>query len=285
MIGFLNVYKPEGMTSNAVVQKVRKKFNIKKVGHLGTLDPMACGILPLAIGKATRLFDYSLEKTKKYITIFDFGYTTDTLDITGQVTVINNIIPTINDLKRILPQMVGTFDQVPPNFSAKNINGKRAYDLARAGKEFTLPPKEVTIYEINFIEKIDDNRFKFEIVCSAGTYIRSIARDMGKLLNICACMSFLERIETGVFNLTNSIKLEELLTKDYVENEIMSPLQVFKNFDIINIDNEIYIKLKNGIRVDYTEIKNNSFVIYNKNIIGVSKPNKNILKLDTFLEE
>lgn len=285
MIGFLNVYKPEGMTSNAVVQKVRKKFNIKKVGHLGTLDPMACGVLPIAIGKATRLFDYSLEKTKKYITIFDFGYTTDTLDVTGKITSDNGNIPTTNDITQILSQLVGTFNQVPPNFSAKNINGRRAYDLARVGEEFTLPPKEVTIFEIKFIEQVDFNKFKFEIVCSAGTYIRSIARDIADLLNTYACMSYLERVETGVFNLGNSIKLDYLLEKNNLNDYIISPLQVFRNFEIINIDNEIYTKLKNGIKVDYREIRNNTFVLYNNNIIGVAKPNKDILKLDTFLEE
>lgn len=285
MIGFLNIYKPSGMTSNAVVQKIKKKFHIDKIGHMGTLDPMACGILPLAIGKATRLFDYSLEKTKKYNVIFDFGFETDSLDITGNITKENCYIPSIEEIKNILPQITCSYEQVPPNFSAKNINGKRAYELARNGEEFELKPKLITIYDLKLIEPLDNKRFRFEVTCSSGTYIRALGRDIAKLLNTCATMCFLERISSGNFDIETSVKLEDILKVETLENYIISPLSVFKNFDIINIDEKTYIDLKNGKKIPHTEIKNNSFVLYQNSLIGVSKPSIDTLKLNTYLEE
>jgi len=284
MIGFLNIYKPSGITSNAVVQKVRKHFNIKKIGHLGTLDPIACGVLPLAIGKATRLFDYSLDKNKVYNAVFEFGYTTDSLDSTGNVTIQNGLVPYEQEILNILPNLTGKISQIPPNFSAKNIDGRRAYDLAREGLEFELKPKEIEIYSIELLEKINDTSYKFRISCSSGTYIRAIARDMGALLNTHACMTYLERCETGVFNIDNSIKLEEALQLSNIEDKILSPLDVFKNFDIIELNDIMYKKIRHGIKVDDYKVNKNSFLIYNGNLIGVSKPN-NYLKLDTFLDE
>lgn len=158
MIGFINIYKPNGMTSNAVVQKIKKHFHINKIGHMGTLDPMAEGLLPIAIGKATRLFDYMLDKKKTYNVIFEFGYETNTLDITGEKTASNACDITSENIKSVCEEMIGKQMQMPPKFSAKNVNGARAYDLARRGIEFELKPKEIEIYQFDLLSRIDQNK-------------------------------------------------------------------------------------------------------------------------------
>lgn len=284
MIGFLNIYKPKDITSNAVVQKIRKKFNIKKAGHMGTLDPMASGILPIAIGKATRLFDYMLEKRKTYIVEYIFGYETDTLDITGVETNRNNVLPSIDIIKEKISKMIGKQSQLPPKYSAKNVNGRRAYDLAREGIEFELKPKEIEIFDMEILD-FSKNLLKLKIECSSGTYIRAIGRDLAYSFGGYATMSSLERCQTSLFSIENSITLDDILKHDSLENIIISPLDVFKNYDRITIDFDTYQDLKNGKFVEYDFIKNNTFVLYNKIIIGICKENKSQLKLDTYLEE
>lgn len=285
MIGFINVYKPSNITSNAVVQKIKKQFNIKKIGHMGTLDPLACGLLPIAVGKATRLFDYFLQKKKIYNVIFDFGYETDTLDITGQVINATNVIPNEIELINAVNLMIGKQLQMPPKYSAKNINGKRAYDLARNGINFELKPNEIEIFEFDLIEKISETKYKFKIVCSSGTYIRAIGRDLAKYLNTFATMSFLERVEMGYFDIENSIKLDDLLQLESIDDVLISALKVFSHFDSINIDDATYKDLVDGKVVERTGIKNNTFVINNSIIVGVATPRENQLKIDTFLKE
>lgn len=306
MINFLNVYKPSGITSNAVVQKIKKKFGLDKVGHMGTLDPMACGLLPIAIGKATRLFDYMLQKTKTYTAIFDFGYETDTLDTTGQVVAsdvadiqvgqkieanqINIISSAKSDLvsceklTEALNSMLGKQNQIPPRYSAKNIDGARAYDLARAGVEFELSPKEIEIYKLELIDQISDLRYKLKITCSSGTYIRAIGRDLGEKLGTHATMSYLERSDMGVFNLNNCVLLDDLLAGDLLDY-LLSPTYVLRNFDVIKVDDKVCQNLIDGKFVEWTEISKNSFVIFQDKLLGVAKPRKNQLKLDTFLKE
>ena len=284
MIGFLNVYKPTGLTSQAVVSKIKKKFNINKIGHMGTLDPLACGVLPIAIGKATRLFDYSLKKDKVYKVIFEFGYTTDSLDSDGNITIQNGRVPTTEEIKSTITKMIGKCNQLPPNFSAKRVNGYRAYELARKGIDFELKPKEIEIYSFDFLNKVGDNGYEFLIKCSSGTYIRSIGRDLGESLGTVACMRFLERVETGVFNKDNAIKLDDLLVSE-IDKHIISPLQVFTNFDKINIDDNTYKDLLNGKVIKCDTIKNDTFIICNNNLIGVAKQNYEYLKLSTYLEE
>lgn len=284
MLGFINVIKPSGMTSNAVVQKVKKRFGIKKIGHFGTLDPMASGILPLAIGKATRLFEYSLEKTKGYIATFEFGYLTDTLDAEGIVTHSNGEMPTEDEIRAILPDLLGDQDQIPPNYSAKNVDGKRAYDLARAGVEFELKPKRITISKLELISKISSSKYVFNIECSSGTYIRSIARDLGDKLGTYATMTALNRTMAGNFVTTNAIELDELLKKDSLEGILLKPNEIFKTFGKIEITKDEYTKLKNGIKL-FRAVEKDSFVYFNGSIVGIAKSNEKLLKLDTYLDD
>ena len=283
MIGFINVYKPSNMTSNFVVQKVRKRFGISKIGHMGTLDPLASGILPLAVGKATRLFDYMLEKVKMYRVTYEFGYETDTLDSTGNVINTCDFLPSRNDILAIIKSMIGKQNQIPPKYSAKNVNGSRAYDLARKGIDFELKPKEIEIFDISLTD-YNDKSCSFEIRCSAGTYIRAIGRDIAYKLNSLATMTRLERCETGVFTLSNAIQFDDLLNTNNLNDVILSPLDVFKNYDQIVIDYNQYIDLKNGKKIKYKYLDKNSFLIYEDIIVGICKSGKDYLKLDTYLE-
>ena len=154
MIGVVNINKPVGTTSSNVVVKIKKLLNIKKVGHMGTLDPLAQGVLPICVGKATRLFDYFLKKQKTYIAQFRFGEQTDTLDLEGNIIDISTNIPTKTEIEKALKVFIGEINQIPPMFSSKKINGKKAYDLARKGEEIELQPCKITIYDYKLLKQI-----------------------------------------------------------------------------------------------------------------------------------
>ena len=216
--GFFNVDKPSGLTSSTVVNKC-KWLTSTPCGHMGTLDPLASGVLPVGVGNATRLFDYFLEKEKEYIAEFTFGVSSDTLDSTGELE-ISGRIPSEEELVGVLPSLVGEVDQIPPKFSAKNVNGRRGYELARAGVDFELPAKRVRIFGVELLGKGEsENSFEFKIKCGGGTYIRSIARDMAFALETNAVMSALKRTKSGVFELENAIPFS-LLQEDLPVEEL-----------------------------------------------------------------
>ena len=251
---------------------------------MGTLDPLASGLLPIAVGKATRLFDYMLEKVKRYNVTYEFGYETDTLDSTGQIVSKSKIVPTDSEIISAIKTMIGKQEQIPPKFSAKNINGSRAYDLARKGIDFELSPKEIEIFEIELLNK-NNNAFDFTILCSSGTYIRAIGRDLAYKLGTFATMTRLERSQTGCFALSNSINLDDALKYDNIEDILISPLDVFTNYNKKIIDSKQYKDLVDGKIIKYEYTPNNNFLIYNDKLIGISKGGKDYLKLDTYLEE
>jgi len=286
MIGFINVYKPAGVTSSAVVGKIRKKFKIKKIGHMGTLDPMAKGILPLAVGKATRMFDYFLNKNKTYIATFQFGYETTTLDCLGEKIKENSVRPNENDIKNAIKvNFLGKIKQIPPAFSAKHVDGMRAYDLARNGQNVELPPNEVEIFDFELIESLGDNSFKFKIKCGSGTYIRSLARDLGYALKTFGTMTALERVESGHFDLESSHSLDEILENENIENFLISVEKVFKNFKRIELNDFEFTRLKNGLKLK-TNLKNElSFLFNNGKLVGVADLNNNELSIKTYLLE
>ena len=161
MNGFINLYKPSGITSAYALNIIKKKFRGVKLGHMGTLDPLACGILPIAFGKSTRLFDFLLEKEKIYNAVFEFSYETDTLDVTGTITKSGGKIPTKEEILSVLPKLIGEVDQVPPSYSAKNVNGKRSYELARKGISVELPSKKVVIHNIELVKEVKNGSFLF----------------------------------------------------------------------------------------------------------------------------
>lgn len=223
MLGFLNIYKPANCTSHDVVAKLRKILNIKKIGHSGTLDPFATGVLVIGINEATRLFEY-LHSDKTYLATIQFGLETNTNDITGDVLYKSDKIPHLSEVSNELNKYKGKIKQVPPVVSAINIKGKRAYKLARENKiNLTdLKEREIEIYSINIIS-YDLPNLVLKIHCSSGTYIRSIARDLGKALNTCAVLSELERTQIGIHFLSSqSINLESITTSN-LEQYIISP--------------------------------------------------------------
>lgn len=285
MNGIFNILKPSGMSSNAVLTKIKKRFNIKKVGHLGTLDPAGTGVLPVTVGKATRLFDLFLKKDKVYRAVFSFGKTTDTLDSEGIITNEGGVVPAEKEIKAVLNSFLGNQKQMPPKFSAKNVNGKRAYDLAREGVEFELKPKEVNIFDIKLLEQVNENSYLFEIHCSSGTYIRSLARDIATKLNTYAFMSSIIRTSSGMFNIEDAITIEELLKEDS-KKHLIGFDKILKEFPIIRLESKYYNDLINGRKVGLTNIDSlEEFLLYCKNeFFGIAIIKDGIIKITTYLK-
>lgn len=215
MNGWLNFYKPVGMTSAQAVAMVKKHFDAQKVGHGGTLDPLAEGVLPLAFGKATKTMQFCLEADKAYEFVMTFGRATTTDDAEGDTVKESAERPTQDDIEAVLPQFLGAIEQLPPLFSALKVNGKRAYDLARAGEEFELEKRPVTIKSLELLEIAEDKDgkcalAKFSCHVTKGTYVRSLARDIGEALGCFGYISELVRTKAGVFEITNCIATDQL---------------------------------------------------------------------------
>lgn len=285
MLGFLNINKPSGISSSAVVSKIRKKLMIKKIGHMGTLDPLASGVLPIAVGKATRLFDYFLNKNKKYYAEFEFGYETSTLDSEGEIVKKSNFIPTKEDILNVLDRFIGKISQMPPNFSAKKVNGVSAYNLARKNVEIDLKPSIVEIFELKFIDQLSHTKFAFEITCGSGTYIRSIARDLGVALNTFGTMTKLIRVKSGDgFLIENAIELENFIQLDNPNDLLIKCDDVFK-FDKYDLTDKEYIDVRNGLKTCFIKpFEKDTFLYHNSRLIGVAENGINYLKVKVNLE-
>lgn len=249
MIGVIVVDKPQGVTSSNVVVKIKKILNEKKVGHMGTLDPLASGVLPICIGKATRLFDLFLKKDKTYIAHFTFGETTPTLDRESEVNKTCKHIPNKNEIEEAIKNnFLGEILQIPPIHSSKKIGGQSAYSYARRGEKIDLPPNKVTIYDFKVLSQVDDRTYKFLITCSSGTYIRSLARDLGLATKSLATMSFLRRTRCGMFEIESAVKMDDL-SLETIKDNILPIEDVLKDYDKINISRDIYLKIRNGINM------------------------------------
>ena len=264
MRGILLVNKRQGWTSFDAVNFCKRVFNTREVGHLGTLDPMATGVLAVTVGSANKLFDMFLNKTKTYIAEFTFGYSTDTLDAEGQVDDRCDIIPTFEQIKSVLPVFIGEIEQIPPKYSAKKIGGKKAYDLARSGQEFELKPSKVTINNLKILD-YNNGVLKLEIECGAGTYIRSLGRDIAFKLNTLATMTSLVRTKLGTWNIEDCIDIKDN-TNEFIQSKLLPIDSVFNNLS--TLDNvEMVNRLLNGQTViadltdgDYRLYKDSEFV-------------------------
>lgn len=270
MFGVINIYKPKGMTSHDVVSVLRKKLNIKQVGHTGTLDPFAEGVLPVCVGKATRLIEY-FEDDKEYLATVQFGSQTTTYDLEGDITQTSSTKITQTDLEKALEAFRGEILQTPPIYSAIKVNGKKLYEYAREGKEVKIEPRKVTIYKIE-LKSFDEIKQQAEISikCSKGTYIRSIANDLGVNLGCFGHLVKLIRTQAGKFLVENSVQLDDL----DIKNKIQSPLEVL-SLPQINVNDIMHEKISHGmsIKTNTDKIKIGDFLIliYNNNIdaIGV----------------
>ncbi len=211
MNGFLCVLKPPGMTSSDVVVRVRRRLPKGcKAGHAGTLDPEAAGVLPVMVGRATRLFDYLVDKEKVYVAQLVPGYETDTQDAHGRRIAGTGEGTTCEALKAALSRFVGEIDQVPPMFSALKRDGRKLCDVARAGDEVQLAPRKVRVHAIDVLHALEDGSFLLRVACGRGTYIRTLCHDIGRALGCRAHMGFLLRASSGVFSLDDAVTLEAL---------------------------------------------------------------------------
>lgn len=255
--GIINVYKEVGFTSRDAVSKLTGILRQRKIGHTGTLDPAAEGVLPMCIGKATKLCELLTDHRKQYIAEIKFGIATDTEDVTGEIIEETSFSNdwyeeklTEDNLSKVISGFIGRQLQTPPMYSAKRVGGKRLYELAREGKVIERKPCEITIYSIE-IKNIDVSRREATIVvdCSKGTYIRTLCKDIGDELGCKAAMKSLIRTKTGDFLLENSYKLDEIekLVKENRVSEIIIPIEdVFKNLQRVDVSGYAGILLENG---------------------------------------
>lgn len=255
MFATINIYKPKGITSHDVVSRLRRIYGIKKIGHLGTLDPLAEGVLPLCIGQATRLIEY-FPTDKRYTADVTLGRTTTTLDSEGEElssTDCTGLDLSPERLTEILARFTGTIMQQVPLYSAVHVGGKKLYELARQGKEAELPVRETVIYEIRVLDvRLDDPAHPvlvLDVQCGSGTYIRSLARDIGEALGCGAYMSALIRTEHGRFSLKDSVDLEALKQSDNPEACLLDPVQ-FLGLPLLPLNQEEDAqKLWNGMKI------------------------------------
>ncbi len=257
--GIILLNKPAGISSNSAVNKVKHMLAANKAGHLGTLDVLGEGLLPITINKATKLFDYFLQKDKSYITVFKFGQTSPTLDLEGPLTEEDQTLNLqSSDIEKILNKFIGKQNQMPPTYSAKKINGKKAYQLAREGIEASLKPKQIEIYNIKLLKKIEKNTFEFEIDCSSGTFIRSICRDMAQELSTCGVMQHIIRTRCGKFQLKDAATLKDVEQGNYT---LIDPDILFDQprFDL---EEQQFERVQNGGNI---QIPEGQFKIYFKN--------------------
>lgn len=250
MTGIINVLKPPGMTSHDVVYYIRKRTGIKKVGHTGTLDPEAAGVLPVCIGKATKAVQYLTDKDKSYRANIKFGVVTETYDIYGEV-VSENKISKIDEaaVKEILKGFVGHIEQQPPIYSAIKKNGKKLYEYALSGEEVKIEKRSVTINSMDFLGFIADDEIMIDVGCSKGTYIRSLCHDIGQELGPGACMSQLIRTASGDFSIDSAYTLEEIDAASAAGNleQLITPVDaVFKRYKEINIKKSASNSALNG---------------------------------------
>ena len=281
MKGFININKAEGKSSAQAVAAVRKVFKVP-CGHMGTLDPMATGVLPIGLGKTTRLFPYLLDKTKTYRAKFLFGETTDTLDTTGKVLETTKVLPSEKDICANIHKFIGAIDQVPPKFSAKCVDGKRGYQLARRGVEFSLPPKKVEILNFSLVNRVSEREFEFEIECKGGTYIRSLARDLGVACGSLAVMSGLSRTKSGKFTIENSVSTEELLNSDSPEKYII-PADFAVDYEKLILSESQAKKILDGVYEDYGFIDGIYRVYRGEEFWGIGKAKEGRLKIEAYV--
>lgn len=281
MKGFINLIKPKGMSSAYAVGGVKRKLKCP-CGHMGTLDPMAQGVLPVGIGKASRLFQYLLDKEKTYVARFIFGQTTDTLDVTGQVIEQTAVIPTVEQINAVLDNFIGEIDQIPPKYSAKCIDGKRGYELARKGVEFELAPKKVSVLNIECLGQTDENEFEFKIDCRGGTYIRSLARDIAFACGSLGVMSSLDRTKSGIFDYSNGVTVQEFLDTNDIEKFIISADSAV-NFPKVVLTEKQATRILNGL-FDNLGLCDGVYRVYNGNEFwGVGSASNGVLKINAYV--
>lgn len=279
MNGIVLVNKPSGYTSRDIVNIVGKKLKTKKIGHTGTLDPMATGVLILCVGKATKLVQILSSDTKEYIAGITLGLLTDTLDIEGNIIKEENIYIDKEKIKTAVNSLKGRYIQEVPIYSAVKVNGKKLYEYARENKKVELPKREVEIFDIKLIDEpiYKDNKIYFNIKCkvSKGTYIRALAYDIAKKLNTIGIMNSLKRIKQGNIDINMCQTLKDIEEDNYA----LLPINyILNDYYEVKMDEKLYFKIKNGVSIDNIYGNNMIKFTYNNEVIALYKNVNNKLK-------
>lgn len=249
--GWINLDKPIGMSSNDALYVVKKALNFPKIGHAGTLDPLASGVLPIALGEGTKLVPYMMEDDKTYSFTVTWGEQRNTDDSEGEITATSDVRPTEEQIKAALPNFIGTIEQVPPAFSAIKVDGKRAYALARAGEEVELQARPVEIYELDLIEATE-NTATLRCVCGKGTYVRSLARDLAEKLGTKGYISTLIRDQVGPFYKKDAISLDffrETSDKAELESIVLPVEAVLDDVPVVPLTDQEAVRVSNGNKI------------------------------------
>ena len=279
MDGIINVYKPVGMTSHDVVNKIRRIVGTKKVGHTGTLDPDAEGVLPICINRGTKVADMLTVSDKRYTAEFKLGIMTDTLDIGGTVLEERDVNVTKQQIIDTIKSFVGVIEQVPPMYSAIKVGGRKLCDLARKGIEVERKSRTVEIYEINILD-VKEESFTIDVKCSKGTYIRTLGSDIGEMLGCGAVMTKLIRTQSSIFKAEDAVKLENLTPENYC-NYVTLAVDLF-DAEKITVDEGVLSKVLNGNAIPYNGVEGNYYKLYDNNdrLLCLSKMEDGMLKVE-----
>jgi len=292
--GIVVIYKEKGYTSHDVVNKVRSIVFEKKVGHTGTLDPDATGVLPVCIGNATKVVEYLTEKDKEYIATINFGIVTDTQDMSGKVIAqFDDFELDSSEVEKVINSFVGEYMQTPPIYSAVKVKGKKLYEYARSGETVKIPPRKVCIKEIEILE-IGSKHAKIRIVCSKGTYIRALCHDIGKKLKVGAVMGELTRTKSGCFKLENAVTLDEferIVRAKTLDAILLNEEVVFQDYEKLYVKKDSLKKLVNGnklVQEDFefdVNIEEKIYTVYYEDKFyalykGVNENEKIVLKVE-----
>ena len=279
--GILNIDKPAGITSYDVVDVIKKLFIGSKVGHTGTLDPVATGVLPILIGDATKLSDNLTAENKAYRVKMLLGVETNTYDITGKIVYASVVNKDEIYIRERIKRFIGVQEQTPPQYSAIKVEGKRAYEYAREGKEVELKPRTIEIYDINNIAvDLRKREVSFDVYCTKGTYVRSLVNDIGKKLGCGATMVELIRLKNGNFDIKDSIPLYDFLKLNFEEmkKKIITIDDYYADLKRINMDEIEYTKFVNGVKLEYNEQDKLVKVYENNKYKGLGQIKDGILK-------
>jgi len=282
--GWVVIDKPAGMGSTEVVATVKRAFNANKAGHAGTLDPFATGVLPVALGEATKLINWAMDGRKVYEFVVRFGASSTTDDPEGEIKEVDGLLadPSLPPLKRggvskdevlkIIPAFMGRIRQVPPVYSALKVGGKRAYELARQGVEVSMTPREVEIFALELLEVMGGNRARFRVECSKGTYVRTLGKDMAAALGTQGYLVELRRVKCGVFDLKDAIMLESLEKVVYRESHLLPMETCLRDIAVIAVTGEDAAKLKQGQSVspkNYGKIVGEAVALFEDKLVAI----------------
>ena len=282
MDGIFNIYKEKGFTSHDVVAIVRRTIHMKKVGHTGTLDPDAEGVLPVCVGKATKLSDVIMDGRKSYRAMLRLGMTTTTEDASGEVLETKEVDFNEDRIREVVASFIGRLEQVPPMYSAVKVNGKKLYELAREGKEIERKSRTIEVYDIRIRQFLPPDRVEIDVDCSKGTYIRTLCSDIGKALGCGGHMAELLRTRTGAFSLENAIKLDELQAlaeQEKVETVLLTMEEALEDFPVVKVSEKSQKFLYNGGKIQERFLTEKPAVLTEGEIVATYDYENNLVGL------